>query len=38
LDVELVDAEGTRRRTRLSVRRGGEETRVFLELSELDRQ
>jgi serine/threonine-protein kinase len=37
LDVVLVDAEGTRRRTRLSILRG-EETRVFLELSELDRQ
>lgn len=37
LDVLLVDAEGTRRRARLSIRRG-EETRVFLELSELDRQ
>jgi hypothetical protein len=37
LDVVLVDAEGTRRRTRLSILRG-EETRVFLELAELDRQ
>jgi serine/threonine-protein kinase len=37
LDVVLVDADGTRRRTRLSILRG-EETRVFLELSELDRQ
>ncbi|MCB9625190.1 MAG: PEGA domain-containing protein, partial [Sandaracinus sp.] len=38
LRVELVDADGLRYRTRIPVRGGGEETRAFVRLADLERQ
>lgn len=38
LEVELVDADGQRFRTRVPVRASGEETRAFVRLADLERQ